>query len=189
MWVCCQAVTSVSVSSVSLLPGCQWCGLVARLSLVSVVWACCKAVNVSSVGLLPGCQCHCCGLVARLSMSAVWVCCQAVSVIVVGLLPGLLDPKWMEERQRSMAEKQEQEEVLAAGSDIDVSLKQLAERRTDIFGIGTEETQIGKKVSAFFCSPSTTTRGFKKASLSLFLSVSLSISVSLHLSLQEKITG
>ena len=116
-------------------------------------------------------------------MSAVWVCCQAVSVIVVGLLPGLLDPKWMEERQRSMAEKQEQEEVLAAGSDIDVSLKQLAERRTDIFGIGTEETQIGKKVSAFFCSPSTTTRGFKKASLSLFLSVSLSISLCVSLSI------
>ncbi|XP_076454241.1 splicing factor 3A subunit 1-like [Babylonia areolata] len=59
---------------------------------------------------------------------------------------GLLDPKWMEERQRSIAERQDQEEVLAAGSDIDVSLKQLAERRTDIFGIGTEETQIGKKI-------------------------------------------
>ena len=70
----------------------------------------------------------------------------------VPVLPGLLDPKWMEERQRSMAEKQEQEEVLAAGSDIDVSLKQLAERRTDIFGIGTEETQIGKKVSSHYCS-------------------------------------
>lgn len=59
---------------------------------------------------------------------------------------GLLDPKWMEDRQRSLAEKQEEENVLAAGSDIDVSLKQLAERRTDIFGIGTEETQIGKKI-------------------------------------------
>ncbi|XP_025079375.1 splicing factor 3A subunit 1-like [Pomacea canaliculata] len=59
---------------------------------------------------------------------------------------GLLDPKWMEDRQRSMAEKQEQEEVIAAGSDIDISLRQLAERRTDIFGVGTEETQIGKKI-------------------------------------------
>ena len=56
----------------------------------------------------------------------------------------------MEERQRTLAEKQGQEEVLAAGSDIDVSLKMLAERRTDIFGIGTEETQIGKKVRARF---------------------------------------
>lgn len=62
-------------------------------------------------------------------------------------IAGLLDPKWMEDRQRSMAEKQEQEEVIAAGSDIDISLRQLAERRTDIFGVGTEETQIGKKAS------------------------------------------
>lgn len=52
----------------------------------------------------------------------------------------------MEERQRALQEKQEQEEVLAAGSDINVSLKQLAERRTDIFGVGVEEIQIGKKV-------------------------------------------
>jgi splicing factor 3A subunit 1 len=56
----------------------------------------------------------------------------------------------MEDRQRALAEKQEEENVLAAGSDIDVSLKHLAERRTDIFGIGTEETQIGKKVGANF---------------------------------------
>ena len=69
------------------------------------------------------------------------------NMYVCVLSPGLLDPKWMEERQRAMAEKQDQEEVLAPGSDIDASLKQLAERRTDIFGIGTEETQIGKKVS------------------------------------------
>ncbi|XP_012938443.1 splicing factor 3A subunit 1 [Aplysia californica] len=59
---------------------------------------------------------------------------------------GLLDPKWMEDRQRSQAEKQDQEEVFAPGSAIDSNLKQLAERRTDIFGIGTEETQIGKKI-------------------------------------------
>lgn len=59
---------------------------------------------------------------------------------------GLLDPKWMEDRQRSMADKSDQEEVFAPGSAIDSNLKQLAERRTDIFGIGTEETQIGKKI-------------------------------------------
>ena len=52
----------------------------------------------------------------------------------------------MEDRQRSMADKSDQEEVFAPGSAIDSNLKQLAERRTDIFGIGTEETQIGKKV-------------------------------------------
>ncbi|XP_050389734.1 splicing factor 3A subunit 1 [Patella vulgata] len=59
---------------------------------------------------------------------------------------GLLNPKWIEDRQRTLEEKREQEEVYAAGSSIDINLKQLAERRTDIFGIGTEETQIGKKI-------------------------------------------
>ncbi|KAK3603715.1 hypothetical protein CHS0354_023328 [Potamilus streckersoni] len=59
---------------------------------------------------------------------------------------GLLDPKWIEERNRAIMEKREQEEVYAPGSAIESSLKQLAERRTDIFGIGTEETQIGKKI-------------------------------------------
>jgi len=33
-----------------------------------------------------------------------------------------------------------------AGSAIEASLKQLAERRTDIFGVGDEETAIGKKI-------------------------------------------
>lgn len=32
------------------------------------------------------------------------------------------------------------------GFAIDASLKQLAERRTDIFGVGDEETAIGKKI-------------------------------------------
>ena len=32
------------------------------------------------------------------------------------------------------------------GSAIEASLKQLAERRTDIFGVGDEETAIGKKI-------------------------------------------
>lgn len=59
---------------------------------------------------------------------------------------GLLDPKWIQERQRAMNEKKEQEEVYAPGVSIESSLKQLAERRTDIFGVGVEETQIGKKV-------------------------------------------
>ena len=52
----------------------------------------------------------------------------------------------MEERQRNQHDKSNEEEVFAPGSAIDSNLKQLAERRTDIFGIGTEETQIGKKV-------------------------------------------
>ncbi|XP_013393875.1 splicing factor 3A subunit 1-like [Lingula anatina] len=59
---------------------------------------------------------------------------------------GLLDPKWREQQERTIAERKEQEEVYAPGSAIDSSLKQLAERRTDIFGSGAEETQIGKKI-------------------------------------------
>jgi splicing factor 3A subunit 1 len=53
---------------------------------------------------------------------------------------------WIKERQKVMKEKQEQEEVYAPGTSIEMALKGLAERRTDIFGVGNEETQIGKKV-------------------------------------------
>lgn len=59
---------------------------------------------------------------------------------------GLLDPKWIEERNRALSEKREQEDVFASSASIESSLKQLAERRTDIFGVGVEETQIGKKI-------------------------------------------
>ncbi|XP_011454449.3 splicing factor 3A subunit 1 [Magallana gigas] len=59
---------------------------------------------------------------------------------------GLLDPTWIKERQKSMKERQDQDEVYAAGSSIEDSLKRLSERRTDIFGVGIEETQIGKKI-------------------------------------------
>jgi splicing factor 3A subunit 1 len=62
---------------------------------------------------------------------------------------GLLDPKWIEQRDRAIAERREQEEVYAQGSAIGDQLKHLAERRTDIFGSGAEETQIGKKVRNF----------------------------------------
>lgn len=37
-------------------------------------------------------------------------------------------------------------QVYAVGTAIEASLKQLAERRTDIFGVGDEETVIGKKL-------------------------------------------
>jgi len=59
---------------------------------------------------------------------------------------GLLDPKWIEQRDRALAERREQEEVYAQGSAISDQLKDLAARRTDIFGSGAEETQIGKKI-------------------------------------------
>jgi splicing factor 3A subunit 1 len=61
-------------------------------------------------------------------------------------ISGLLDPKWIEERNRQIQERTDQEEVFA-GSSIESSLKHLAERRTDIFGAGTEEAGIGKKVN------------------------------------------
>lgn len=57
---------------------------------------------------------------------------------------GLLDPRWLEQRDRGLRERQGGEEVYAPGLDIESSLKQLAERRTDIFGV--EETAIGKKI-------------------------------------------
>ncbi|KAL5965803.1 Splicing factor 3A subunit 1 [Taenia solium] len=57
---------------------------------------------------------------------------------------GLLDPKWLEQRDREIREKREQEHVYAPGALIDSNLKQLAQRRSDIFGVGSEETQIGK---------------------------------------------
>ncbi|KAL5479911.1 hypothetical protein EMCRGX_G023512 [Ephydatia muelleri] len=57
---------------------------------------------------------------------------------------GLLDPRWIEEKKKTIEERRMQEEVLAEGTNIGTSLKHLAERRTDIFG--TEETVIGMKI-------------------------------------------
>lgn len=78
---------------------------------------------------------------------------------------GLLDPRWVEQRDKFIQEKINQDTVYApgrflchdfqcremfffffSGAAIEASLKQLAERRTDIFGIGDEETAIGKKI-------------------------------------------
>ncbi|XP_049870646.1 splicing factor 3A subunit 1 isoform X2 [Pectinophora gossypiella] len=59
---------------------------------------------------------------------------------------GLLDPRWLEQRDRAAAERTDRDEALAPGAAIEASLKQLAERRTDIFGVGDEETAIGKKI-------------------------------------------
>lgn len=39
-----------------------------------------------------------------------------------------------------------------AGGTIEENLKKIAERRTDIFGIGGEEAQIGQKVSVCACA-------------------------------------
>lgn len=59
---------------------------------------------------------------------------------------GLLDPRWLEQRDKHVTDKMGQDTVYAAGGAIDASLKLLAERRTDIFGVGDEETAIGKKI-------------------------------------------
>jgi len=60
---------------------------------------------------------------------------------------GLLDPRWVEERDKQISSKQSEEVVYAPGQSIESSLKQYAERRSDIFGVGDEgETMIGKKI-------------------------------------------
>jgi len=59
---------------------------------------------------------------------------------------GLLDPRWVEQRDKHVHERMGQDTVYAPGTAIEASLKQLAERRTDIFGVGDEETAIGKKI-------------------------------------------
>lgn len=64
----------------------------------------------------------------------------------------LLDPRWREQRDRERREKQEQEAVFAHGQFVEHNLKQLAERRTDIFGVGQEETAIGRKVYSLYCT-------------------------------------
>jgi len=62
---------------------------------------------------------------------------------------GLLDPRWVEERDKHITAKAAEEVVFAPGQSIESSLKSLAERRTDIFGVGEEaaqETAIGMKM-------------------------------------------
>ena len=51
----------------------------------------------------------------------------------------------VEQRDKHI-EKVREENVYAPGNAIEASLKQLAERRTDIFGVGDEEAAIGKKL-------------------------------------------
>lgn len=45
-----------------------------------------------------------------------------------------------------MKERQDQDEVYVVGFFIEDSFKRFFERRIDIFGVGIEEIQIGKKV-------------------------------------------
>lgn len=57
----------------------------------------------------------------------------------------MLDPRWLEQKQREKKEREEQEEVLASGINIQRNLKHLAEYRSDMFGSGAEETLIGRR--------------------------------------------
>ena len=62
---------------------------------------------------------------------------------------GLLDPRWVEERDKQITKKAQEDAVFAAGGSIESSLKDLASRRTDIFGVGEDaalEAGIGKKM-------------------------------------------
>ena len=62
---------------------------------------------------------------------------------------GLLDPRWVEERDKHITAKATEDIVFAPGQAIESSLKQYAERRSDIFGVGEEaaqETVIGQKM-------------------------------------------
>jgi len=58
---------------------------------------------------------------------------------------GLLDPRWIEQRDKLM-ERTKEQSVFDSGETVIDNLKQLAERRTDIFGKGDTETVIGKKI-------------------------------------------
>ena len=58
----------------------------------------------------------------------------------------MLDPRWIEQRQKEKKEREEQEEVLATGFSIEKNLKRLAEYRSDVFGSGADEVIIGRKL-------------------------------------------
>ena len=58
----------------------------------------------------------------------------------------MLDPRWLEQRQKEKKEREEKEDVLASGLNIEMNLKRLAEYRSDMFGSGAEEVLIGRKV-------------------------------------------
>lgn len=58
----------------------------------------------------------------------------------------LADPRYLEKKDQMLQEKMNEEAVFASGSQIQDSLKNLAERRTDIFGMNDEETAIGRRI-------------------------------------------
>lgn len=57
----------------------------------------------------------------------------------------LLDPRWKELKQRAADAKRQHEEMVPEGVSVGSTLKDLAQYRPDIFGVGAEEIMIGKK--------------------------------------------
>lgn len=58
----------------------------------------------------------------------------------------LADPRYLEKKDQMLQDKMNEEAVFASGSQIQDSLKSLAERRTDIFGEDDQETAIGQRI-------------------------------------------
>ncbi|VDN01355.1 unnamed protein product [Thelazia callipaeda] len=57
-----------------------------------------------------------------------------------------VDSQYKEQREREISDRNEEEPVYAPGADISTNIGKFAERRTDIFGHGAEQTIIGKKL-------------------------------------------
>ncbi|VDM37634.1 unnamed protein product [Toxocara canis] len=57
-----------------------------------------------------------------------------------------VDSQYKEQRERELSDRNEEEPVYAPGADISKNIGKFAERRTDIFGHGAEQTVIGKKL-------------------------------------------
>lgn len=58
----------------------------------------------------------------------------------------LSDPRHLEKKDTALQGRLNEEQVFAAGSQIQDALKNLAERRTDIFGMDDKETDIGRRI-------------------------------------------
>lgn len=58
----------------------------------------------------------------------------------------LSDPRHLEKKDQALQGRLNEEQVFAAGSQIQDALKSFADRRTDIFGMDDKETDIGRRI-------------------------------------------
>ena len=58
----------------------------------------------------------------------------------------LADPRYLEKKEQMLQDRIKEDAVFASGSQIQDSLKSLAERRTDIFGMNDAEAEIGRRI-------------------------------------------